>query len=493
MLNQVFTSVPEMIFEEAGETVKSKKSKYHGLIKGYVAEIQKFIGEDSTASPDGLDLALAGLPRWIPLLANFPESRKKIVERLISIWANQTSDKARLSSLLAIHKAVSTYPKLVESVLKKMYSAFGKACRSLSVHTLGTATFLLNGLVEIFSIDADKSAAVTKKALRQLAASLQTAIKHPSKDSLGAVYCWSFVWNLKFLARFVATQKKGDALQSEVLSVIHASLCYNFVPRFYAFHFHLIGAANEVCRTNGVFFPSTPFLLATLRRIGQTATKPETGKPKVFDFTTICKVPKVESGARSYLDCAAEEALFLIGEALMGFGLSPAFPDYAEPIVAQLKAIEAQNKTWKVAKLCSTLAMKLDQHSKNIIAARNELPGCAPAKLAVDKVELASEKDILDQFHKHSLRVREQRRKLVASNTDNKTYVEPEIDEDDVKEATNTVKAAKNKAVAKKQPAKRKSEEATDELAEGVRAILKKNKKSLPTEDIVEDFDLSDF
>ncbi len=492
----MFTKIPQTIIEDGN---LNKKGPYHILIKLYIQEILKFIGEESIASPDALNICLSGLTRWIPLLANFPNSRKKLVERLVAIWSGSTADQARLNALLAIHKAASLYPKVLDGLLKKMYRAFGKACRTLSVHTLGTGTFLLNGLVEVFSIDIDKSLVVVKKAGRQLGALLQASIKHPSKDTLAKVYCWTFVWNVRFLARFVAqvsSKKTIDETKEQVLGIIQTSLCYNFVPRFYAHHYHLIGAASEICRASQSYFPASPYLLQVLKRIVSTGTKPETGKPKLYDFTTICKVPKVEAGSRSYLDCAAEEALFLIGECLNSFAYAPSYPDLVKPIAHQLRCIEGINKTWKVSKLCGTLASKLDLHAKTIVEARSKISEAAPSKLdCKTRLEIPTDKDIMDQFHKHTQRVREQRRKLVASSTENKTYQEPDLsDIDDIIEA---------KPVSKKNEKKKRTKPTEeDELADGVRKILeesstgkkaKKGKKEAAVDDVLEDFDLSDF
>lgn len=495
--------------ESGGSLSKAKKGRFHQIIKSYLAEIQKFFAEDSAASPDAIALGLVGLTKWVPLMVNFPETRKKLVERLVSLWSSHGNDQARLNALLVIHKAASTYPKLLDGLLKKMYTSFGKACRTLSLHTMGTATFLLNGLVEIFSIDPSKAAPRAEKCVKQLASLLQASIKQPTKDSLAKVYCWTFIWSVKFLARLVATSKSPDMkpLRSKVFTLIHANLNYNFVPRFYAFHYHMIGAANEICRSTGVYFPSVPFLLQVLSRIVGTATKPETGKPKVYDFTTLCKIPKNEAGSRCYLDCAAEEALFLIGESLIGFSYSLAYPELAGPIAAQLRVIEAINKGWKVSKLCGTLAAKLDQHSQSILEIRIKTENCAPSRISSKhRVELTSNKDILDQFHKHTQRVREQRRKLVASSTENKTYNEPDFGDSDVEEVVKSSKkdSAKTKTSgeksSKKVPEKGNKRKAAttpdeDDLVDGVRKILAGSKKSRPSQvdDVIEDFDISDF
>jgi len=510
-IQYVFNNIPEIILEESGGGLsKSQKGRFHQIIKSYLAEIQKFFSEDSAASPDAIAFGLVGLTKWVPLMVNFPETRKKLVERLVSLWSSHENDQARLNALLVIHKAASAYPKLLDGLLKKMYTSFGKACRTLSLHTMGTATFLLNGLVEIFSIDPSKAAPRAEKCVKQLASLLQASIKQPTKDSLAKVYSWTFIWSVKFLARLVATSKSSEmkSLRGKVFTLIHANLNYNFVPRFYAFHFHLIGAANEICRSTAVYFPSVPFLLQVLRRIVGTATKPETGKPKVYDFTTLCKMPKTEAASRCYLDCAAEEALFLIGESLIGFSHSLAYPELAGPIAAQLRVIEAINKGWKVSKLCGTLAAKLDQHSQSILEIRIQTENCAPSRISSKhRVELTSSKDILDQFHKHTQRVREQRRKLVASSTENKTYNEPDFGDSDVEEIAKSTKkeAAKlkkssieksSKMVAVK-GIKRKAATSPDEddLVDGVRKILAGSKKSRPSQvdDVIEDFDISDF
>lgn len=509
-LTAVFGTVPDVIASESGDISKSKKGKFHATIKAFISQILVFMAADSAMGPDALNICLGGLPKWIPLLVNYPESRKKLAERLVQIWASEGSDQARLAALLAIHKAASLYPKLLDRLLKKMYQAFGKACRSLSVHTMGTATFMLNGLVEVYALDAARAEVFAGKALRQLAALLQTGIKHPSKESLNKIYCWSFVWSVKFLARLVAQCKTLRGLQAKVLGLIQTSLCYNFVPRFYPFHYHLISAASEVCKASQAFFPSTPCLLQVLARIVSTATKVETGKPKIFDFTTLCKVPRTESVSRSYLDLAAEEALFLIGEALIGFAHAPSFPELAYPVAAQLRAIEAINRTWKVSKLCATLALKLEQHALAVAELRGAAGDCAPSRTPLDtRLELPAGKDVLELFHRHTHRVREQRRKLVASATDLKTYsAAADIGDSDVEQAAarKPARPAADRAAKGKreQPARAEEDDFDAGLKAGVLQILESAKKqpktakrskraAAPLEDVLEDFDISDF
>lgn len=352
--------------------------------------------------------------------------------------------------------------------------------------------------------------------MRKLSVLLQASVRQPSKDSLAKVYCWGFIWTVRFLARLVAHAESLAAegaplraLSGRVLALVHGCLCYNFVPRFYAHHFHLLGAAAELCRATHTYFPAAPFLLTLLQRIVATATKPETGKPRLYDFTTICKIPKSEAGSRSYLDCAAEEALFLLGESLHSHAQLPGFLDIARPIAQQLRTIEATNKTWKVAKLCGTVAAKLDQHAKQIAEVLLTVPEAAPSKLDPKTVlPLAPANDILDQFHKHTQRVREQRRKMVASAISNKTYQEPELDDSDVEAAV----AARKTEKKTKKPSKKTDEPAVEDkkskkrqaqteeeagLAEEVRQLLaaaKKGKKSRKgSDDLVEDFNLDEF
>lgn len=513
----VATEAPSMMVSDNPEKAGKKRGPFHILIKGYLGELLKFIDQETIASPDAVGLVLEGIPSWMPLLRAFPESRKKLAERLVAIWSGTPSDQARLASLLALHKAIKLYPKLADRVMSKMLKGYGQACRTLSIHTLGTATFLLNGLVEIFAIEPEKSAVLAEKTVRQLSALLQASVRKPSKESMSKVYCWSFIWTARFLARLVAhaeTLPNGaplKALGSRVLALIHGCLCYNFVPRFYAHHFHLLGAAAELCRATHTYFPAAPFLLTLLQRIVATATKPETAKPKLYDFTTICKVPKSEAGSRSYLDCAAEEALFLLGESLHSHAHLPGFLDIARPIAQQLRTIESINKTWKVAKLCGTVAGKLDQHAKQIAEALSTLPDAAPTKLDPKTIlPLAANNDILDQFHKHTQRVREQRRKMVASAINNKTYQEPELDDSDVEVALEATKAEKKKSKKSKdaqedEPSEplKKSKKRTaqtveeEEIADEVRKLLadaKKGKKSRKgSDDLVEEFNLDDF
>lgn len=487
-----------------------------------------FFGDEAAVSPDALSLGLTAFPAWMPLFYNFPESRKKLVERLIMIWSSDASDQARLGAFLSIHKAASLYPKMLEAfILKKMYSCFGKACKALSIHSMGRATFMMNGLVEVFTLDPTKSLAFASKALKALGALLQTAIKAPNKESIRKVYGWTFVWSLRFWARLCAHQPEANtwaSLQTVVLQLINANLGYNFVPRFYAFHFHLIAAANEITRAKLVYFPVAPALLSILQKIVATQTKfEESGKPRVYDFTTIVKVAKTEASSRSYLDCAGEEALYLLGESLLTWSHSPSFPEMAQSVASQLRATEAINKSWKIAKLCGALAAKVEQHGVMAAQLRVKVGDMAPSKTSSSlKLTIAPEKDVLDQFHKHCQRIREQRRKLVASTTDAKSLQKSSkasVDSDDEEPKhipQKPSKKASDKAAKKPQVKLEDLNDSEDELPElmssikNVKKMLKKTKedkmvgKGLKTKKVrkskeadsqseLEDFDIDNF
>jgi hypothetical protein len=197
----------------------------------------------------------------------------------------------------------------------------------------------------------------------------------------------------------------------------------------------------------------------------------------------------------------------------------------AQSIASQLRATESINKSWKIAKLCGALAAKVEQHGVMVAQLRAKAGDMAPSKTSPAlKLSIAHEKDVLDQFHKHCQRIREQRRKLVASTTDakslqkvsSKASIDSEDDEEPKPVAQNATKKVSGKPSKKPQVKLEDLNDSEDELPElmssikNVKKMLKKSKedkmvgkglkikkvrksKGADSQSELEDFNIDDF
>lgn len=506
-LRAFISSVPEMLASaQSAHRDRSKIQKLQQAIKEYCERYLSIIEEHSTFLSETTMVDFLRVPSSNPeLFREFPQLRKRLVKGISLLWATWPEDSVRIVALLALHAMVSRYGTLREVALRSMYTAYGRACRTLTAHTLGQASLLLNGLVEIFALAPSEGAELGLRALRQMAALLQQAIKHPLKENMRKLLCWRYVSLLRFWGHLLATQsitskgKERRVVMTEERSSpyikklltpftgILASLAnLQFSPRHFPFVFHLVAAALELLETAGSIVPVTHCLLRIIRHISRQPLYRLEMHKAAYDLVAILKVSQSEINNKGYLEAVAEEAFYYI---LKFLAAAPRhlFSELALPICSDLKMIVKEPKADR------TLRKQIEGHLAKINQQRREVvdwrrtQDLTPSSLAGKANVLLPEKcHIIDAYLTNLEKVRLMKKKLLADKQDDEE-LDPRLakrtHEHQKSRDTATVEKKRAKIAPVKLENKRKSRKTAVSKHSSAKQVVSRNE-----EDIIEDF-----
>lgn len=467
----------------------------HKIIREYCNKVRLILSDPSRLPSDNLVALLRSLGQHLKLWREYPVLRKQLVKDLISLWSSWPSDEVRIVSLLAIFHLCSRYTTLLEPARKLIYQHYGKSCKSLSVHNLGQATLMLNGVLEMFTLQPAKGAEYGQKCLRQLAKTLQQAIKSPDKEHGRMVLNWTIVAQVRLWSRLLSTQieKDPNSPYSKLLfpfcGILASLMNYQMAPRYFAFHFHCVEAAMELVKSLQTGLPIASCLLKIITYVAkQPLHKLETKKAS-YDLVAMIKVPKSETMTKGYLETVAEDACCYLIKYLAILSSSPTLPEYINPIFVAIRSILA------TPKIDGTFKKQLQSHVSKLIQQKNETEAfrskesITPAALAsgpLKRLIVPEELRPLVAYSASLEKVRLAKKEILSSK-----------DEEEDKKLDKSKKTVKQASTKLGLPATEKVAKKKRPLPESKLRSSKKTKKSgeratNPDEDIVEDFIIED-
>lgn len=379
--------LPKLLTVALKESEKNvqKKSSKHGqkAIRAYCEACDKLLDKDLVDSiPDDL---LTGILRnvttHVPLFKEYPVLRKGILKNTILLWSSSSREEVRIVALLAIHALCSRYSSLLEAAIKEMYQTYARACKSLTAHTLGQAGLMINGLVEIFSLNPAKGVGKSQSLLRQMALRIQQLMKHPGKDTSKKVYSWQFISMLRFWCELLAapTTKVGSPYVEKLLAplggIISCLLSLPPTPRYYPFCFHVVASSLRLIESRNCFIPVTGALLKIISHVVKQPlykkSKQETEESSdviTFDFVALCKVAKSDAASKAFLEAALNESfnyIFRLGKVLPPMTLPEAFHSVMESLKKIIKTNDSRQDR-NLKKKVEGYTAKLQHQIKNI-------------------------------------------------------------------------------------------------------------------------------
>lgn len=435
------SSVPERLasVRQDARQDRSKIQKLRQVTKEYCERYLSIIEEHSALLSETVMVDLLRIPSNDPgLFREFPQLRKRLVKGISLLWATWSEDSVRIVALLALHAMVSRYGSLREVTLRSMYTAYGRACRTLTAHTLGQASLLLNGLTEVFALAPSEGTELGVRALRQMATLLQQAIKHPLKENMRKLFCWRYVSLVRFWGHLLATQSTTSKDKKEVrvrmsekrpslyitkllapFTGILASLAnLQFSPRHFPFAFHLVATALELLDAAESIVPVTHCLLRIIRHVSRQPLYRLEMRKAAYDLVAILKVSQSEVNSKGYLEAVVEEAFYYLLK-IMAAMPRHLFSELVLPICSDLKMIAKEPKVDRtLRKQVEGHLTKLNQQTKEVIHWR-QAHNLTPSSLAgMANVPLPEKCHVIDAYLANIEKVRLMKKKLLANKQD---------------------------------------------------------------------------
>lgn len=354
------------------------------LLKTYTSSIMHLL---STLSDDKtLKLTLSSITPILPYLLSFKKLLKALAKSVVNFWAQPaSSETTRITAFLVLRRLVVIGDKGIrETVLKAVYQGLIQGSRVTNSNTLQGINLMKNSAAELWGIDQAVGYTTAFTFIRQLAIHLRNSIVNNKNDAFRIVYNWQYTHSLDFwscvLAEHCSPIKEAEAgkesqLKHLVYPLVQVALgAMRLIPTalYFPLRFHLIRSLLRISRATNIFIPLASPLLEVLTS-SEMKKPPKSASIKPMDFATSYKAPKSYLRTRVYQDGVGDHVVELLGEYMLLWATSIAFPELALPVVTQVKRWLKQarsrsqgNKNAKLGGQLVLLVQKLEANAKFI-------------------------------------------------------------------------------------------------------------------------------
>ncbi|KAK9283729.1 hypothetical protein L1049_011979 [Liquidambar formosana] len=244
-----------------------------------------------------------------------------------------------------------------------MYKAFIARCKFVEPVFLKHIQFLRNSLLELCSLDVQKSSSKALLSIQQLAKILQQGLRTKNKEALTKICSWQYTWCIDLWVMFISANIRDFDLQPLLFMIIQVinGVAHLFSgPRYLPLRRKCIQWLNHLSSSSGIFIPVASLVLDALEyKIGKDGGK--SGKP--FDLSSVIKLPKHWLKSRSFQEECIFSAIELLSAHFALWSYHISFPDLATiPLIRLRKFYEATT----IESLRRVVKRLIDQMEQNI-------------------------------------------------------------------------------------------------------------------------------
>lgn len=216
----------------AGKNLPSAAPRWRplsGWARSFVANATHFVS--GLSEPRLVHHVLRALERSAAYVACFPKIHRRLLRATLSFWAGAAGltssssssassstdvvvgeEHARVVAFLLLRRMALLCPyPFIDDALKAAYATFVKNSRFTTAKTAPTVTFMMNGMVELYGLDAGTTYQHAFLSIRQMAIHLRNALVAKTKEAFRTIYNWQFMWCLRVWSATLA-QHAVDAV-----------------------------------------------------------------------------------------------------------------------------------------------------------------------------------------------------------------------------------------------------------------------------------------
>ncbi|KAF9620405.1 hypothetical protein IFM89_011778 [Coptis chinensis] len=265
------------------------------LIKSYLRSTLFLL--DQVTDSEILVFSLTQLGASIVLFAAFPSLLRRLIKAsLLQFICGQLEEGLSHHlhfSLYNVRTITLVVSNCRDTCLVKAYKAFLAHCKIVESCNLKHLQFLVDSLVELYSLDVPNSFIKSQVSIQHLAMILLRGVKTKKKEILQRIYNWQYTNCIDLWVRFISANIRDHDLQALLYLIIQVinGVAHLFPwPRYLPLRLKCIQMLNRLSCSSGVFIPITSFVLDSVEYIGNS--KPDATLGKDFNVSSVLKVPK---------------------------------------------------------------------------------------------------------------------------------------------------------------------------------------------------------
>ncbi|XBH89042.1 hypothetical protein VPH35_081021 [Triticum aestivum] len=363
--DNIFRALLEISDDDKGKLMNQRNGKkwqdIEPLIKSYLRNSLDLISQ--LTDNQILTYVLTRLRTSAVYFSAYPSTSRRLLKILIRLWASGDQNLS-LSSFLMIREVVSLLPDCLDFCLTKTHNAYLSSSKIVDNRNIENIDFILNCLVELYSLDIQKAGERAVISVGQLSAILRQASKTKGKEDLLKIDNWQYINCINLWVRFICVNYKDchnlHLLFSSVVQIIRGVAHLLPGMRYLPLRLKLAHMLNELSNCSQMFFPVPSLIFGSLE-FREIPPKEQTEKGKTH-FSSLLKVPRNMLKSRDFQEHCVLSAIEVLSAHFFQWSYHVSFPEVATIPLILLKRLQEQTT---IESLRRPLKRMIDQVSEN--------------------------------------------------------------------------------------------------------------------------------
>ncbi|CAK9152223.1 unnamed protein product [Ilex paraguariensis] len=400
----------------------SKWKNLKPLVKSYLRSTLFLLNQ--VTDSEILYFSLTRLRASLIFFAAFPSLLHKLIKIAVHLWATGGGTLSS-SSFVIIRDVAAIYNSdCYDTCLIKTFNAYIAQIRVPETVNLKHIKFLRYSLVELCSLDVQKSNNKALSSIHQLGKILQLGLQTKKKEAVKKICSWEYSNCIDIWVMFISANVRDYDLQTLFNMTIQLinGVSHMFPgPRYFPLRLKCIHWLNNLSSCSGIFIPIASFVLDILEyKIGKEGGK--TGK--TYDFLSVLKLPKQLLKLQTFQEECVVSAIELLSAHFAQWSYHISFPELAAIPLIHLRKFHETTYTESWRRVVKRLIDQVEQNVEFVQKKRDEVSFSPEDHQSVESFLQIEKQSLKAPFTQYYRSVMEKAAIRKLQKNDNISYLE---------------------------------------------------------------------
>ncbi|CAN1220189.1 Protein REBELOTE [Linum perenne] len=349
----------------------SKWKTLKPLIKLYLRSTIFLLNE--VTDSEILAFLMKRLRASVVFFAGFPSLLQRFIKISLHLWATGKGDLSVQSFLAMQDVAVVFNSDLFDTCFIKSYKTIIGHCKFVDPAIFEHLQFLKKSFIELCSQDMQKSMRMAILSIRELAKSLQLALRTRQKDAVKKICSWHYVNCIDLWVEFISVNTHDYKLQPlfyTMIQIINGVAVLFPGPRYLPLRVKTVQWLNLLSSSCSTFIPVASLALDILE---YKIDKEHPNSGKNFDLSSEVKLPKQWMKSRNFQEACVFSTLELLAVHFVQWGCHISFPELATIPLTHLRKFHDRTSIESFRRMVKRFIDQVEQNVEFVRKKRDEV------------------------------------------------------------------------------------------------------------------------
>ncbi|KAK4430903.1 Nucleolar complex protein 2 [Sesamum alatum] len=341
------------------------------LVKSFVRSTLFLLNQ--VTDTDILTFAMTRIRACLIFFVAFPSLMQRLIKATVHLWATGERELSSASYLVTRDIAAMFSSNYLDTSLSKVIVAFVSRSRVTEIADIKHMQFLRDCIVELCSIDVQKSSLKAVASMSQLAKIYSWGVQTKKKEAVRKICSWEYVNCVDLWVRFISANISDYDLQSLFFMIIQLinGLAYMFPgPRYFPLRLKCIGWLNYLARSSGNFIPLASLVLDILE---YNVVKEGRKAQNAVNIASVLKLSKQYLKSKSFQDECFHSVIEQLSLHFAQWSHHICFPDLATIPLIRLRKIHEITTIESLRRMVKRLIDQVEHNVDFVQKKRDEI------------------------------------------------------------------------------------------------------------------------